>query len=929
MPYLILSDPQHNSASRTMASNRSNLWNEKIAKAFEKAPHNQISIIRRGQLNNRLLPHGEHNNTRLLSHNSRRLLVAIDEAIPLRPPHAGSAPGNESTHKRKVCTNDDNRSPIGDFSSNAHAECEDVVDYIEPDYTENLEIIDDDFDDNHDSDRFSAQGSNDEETSSLHQTDYAASSMGTDRNCSDEMTLSSNEVDDLLKTIKAGLRRMATWDRLFSFLAINGTIRFNKVLYEMMRNAIHTCSDGARTLVCYKTIKAQQNEYFLSTCAPLSKIYFLQHNEKKLSNLSLSNNKSVMDCNGVTQQIANVVNIVLPSSYATFDLQNYVMYREIYHANHLSDNRLYSIERSNLCVNRQSSIGSCKSFWVQCDGLPHPLSVDDPVSFLCINPSDTLAVDQIWPTVNRSTRTGNLDQEQISIHGILGPQWCVTKTGYRSKRSTTISSDDLSVSEALIYNSLRSSSASNFYDSTDNVRVRCNASQANNLKKRKLTRSSRVDRRSSKTSKATSAYLSDYDPVDVIIYPSDICVFLRPTKSVNVSNLVCLFIASFVSGAKQQPAERLVWLISDNKTVSSNDHGQLTLKAIATANVKQISGRLKDRSELHNIEPSAPMGTLDDGTPYYVYRFGLFADEFKEKKSMKNTRNVCGIYMSVLGLSIQFRQTLAGCRVLSIVPYGLDPNLALNIIIDDVVRGATEGVEIVDLHGKKCLVFLDLVCFFGDFVKMAAVTDTCGHSSKSFCTYCGVQRAQNNGGTARYIYSSAITCRRLGYMRCDERIDIFRAMRLSDEELKLVGLKQIPSDSARLIPLRYFSDKLLENRSVIRQTSSGRHVVPSVFDSSLSTAVAPDHLITGLISSILQTCFNHVRTKDERLHIETRILSSAASNGLFSNGRFLYHEGSSFKGIKNNMTMSTLYIILLFSSRIFLEPRSFRFVDSM
>ena len=158
-------------------------------------------------------------------------------------------------------------------------------------------------------------------------------------------------------------------------------------------------------------------------------------------------------------------------------------------------------------------------------------------------------------------------------------------------------------------------------------------------------------------------------------------MFIRPTQPLKVPDVICLFIASFVSGVKQQPAERLVWLESDTKNVSTNDNGQLTINAVATASVKSISGHISQRSDVDAAGPSPLFGTLDDGTPYYVYRFGLFADEFKEKKSMKNTRNVCVIYMSVLGLSIQFRQTLAGCRVLSIVPYGLDPNKALNICL--------------------------------------------------------------------------------------------------------------------------------------------------------------------------------------------------------------------------------------------------------
>ena len=89
------------------STNRSDLFNEEIAAAFAKVTANELSPV-------------SNINMRLMSTESRHLLDVIDEAIPLRPPHVGSASTNGSSMKRKVLTNYESPIADHDYSSNAH-----------------------------------------------------------------------------------------------------------------------------------------------------------------------------------------------------------------------------------------------------------------------------------------------------------------------------------------------------------------------------------------------------------------------------------------------------------------------------------------------------------------------------------------------------------------------------------------------------------------------------------------------------------------------------------------------------------------------------------------------------------------------------------------------------------------------------------------
>lgn len=147
---------------------------------------------------------------------------------------------------------------------------------------------------------------------------------------------------------------------------------------------------------------------------------------------------------------------------------------------------------------------------------------------------------------------------------------------------------------------------------------------------------------------------------------------------------------------------------------------------------------------------------MEDGEPYEIYLFILFADEYQEKKSIKNIRSICGIFLVPVGVSHLTHGSLGIVRIMSLVPHYHDPNNALQIIIDDIVQVFIHEIPSIDVFGRRVRICLDRVGMFGDFVKVAAVSNNMDHSAAAFCTHFSI-RKQTNCGPSRDVSEYSLT----------------------------------------------------------------------------------------------------------------------------------------------------------------------------
>lgn len=78
--------------------------------------------------------------------------------------------------------------------------------------------------------------------------------------------------------------------------------------------------------------------------------------------------------------------------------------------------------------------------------------------------------------------------------------------------------------------------------------------------------------------------------------------------------------------------------------------------------------------------------------------------------------------------------------------------------------------------------------------------------------------------------------------------------------------------------------------------------------------MAPGYFPTGLIKTFVHTALSKVATAKSRKRLQHHILCPAVDSGLVTNGLFLFDETSSINGMRNSMSMSTLFTVFLDSA---------------
>ena len=107
-------------------------------------------------------------------------------------------------------------------------------------------------------------------------------------------------------------------------------------------------------------------------------------------------------------------------------------------------------------------------------------------------------------------------------------------------------------------------------------------------------------------------------------------------------NVHCLFVGSPVSHMYGASVELLVWVI-----IARSSEGVKYVKRLGQRAIIGLPNWMSGRRDipLPRGKRMRHKGILPCGMQYYVYRIALYADGFKQFKSLANTNNVVGVYM--------------------------------------------------------------------------------------------------------------------------------------------------------------------------------------------------------------------------------------------------------------------------------------------
>ena len=572
--------------------------------------------------------------------------------------------------------------------------------------------------------------------------------------------------------------------------------------------------------------------------------------------------KSVRDC----------VRIVLPSEWAKVDMITDGFFKCVYEQSDDDYPEAFSIENSPIIQHRRLTCGVDLVLWALYNDAVCPCEFGDHVTFNCNKPVRTAGKGHSYES--SWTVTGVQGTPHSIVHGTVGPLWCVTSdhSDEEMKNST--------VSEKEVFRLLQLQQFTTF-----------EAVQQSSRNQRTLQQSRK--------------------PNILQLCVGDVCMFLRSNSSqvTRVSSSVhCLFVGSPVSHMYGASVEMLVWV-----TIARSTEGVKYVKMLGQRAIrglpKWVCGQrvvpLPRGKRLRN------KGTLPCGTKYYVYRIALYADGFKQFKSLANTKNVVGVYMLPLGLPSRKRRSTDAARILTIVPDGQDVRTVFRRIEDDLITAATEGVVGKDPYGNDARIFVDSVSFYGDYPAVTSMTDVRGHTATAFCTFCTMRRRTQVEGRS-LLHLSQAHSRRLGYMRFHKRTCAIRERKPPKDVMQALGLAKedgrtlLPSEET---PLVHYANRVRElGTNNIRSAP----VMSIDFDPCLNVAAAPDHLFTGMIGDVLLVCLMSMDSDERREEAEVSIIHTAKTNGLPHEKRILRWDGGKCVGIVS-LTMTTKLCLLFLS----------------
>ena len=304
------------------------------------------------------------------------------------------------------------------------------------------------------------------------------------------------------------------------------------------------------------------------------------------------------------------------------------------------------------------------------------------------------------------------------------------------------------------------------------------------------------------------------------------------------------------------------------------------------------------------------MGTLANGTPFYMYRLILYADDFNPRSTLFPKGSVGGLYMNPCGFHVRSRRSQTTIRTLSLTPAGVSTNSVIEFLIEDLVHGCIEGFDCVDALGQKVKVYLDIMGFIGDYPASSSVVDLKGHNATAPCTSCGFTFNKSDDSST-YAYSTSIHSCHTSYRRTQQRTESIRAAGLSADDGKHLGMSDLDYthflDSGSC-PLLNFASKHNEKlRNISTNGDSNLSVQMYEKDGYDMNLIAPDHLITGLFKGVLLIVFMQLKSKHDRDRVQLYLRASLSEHG-FQSQSLLYKENK--KKLVPGLSMSILYCIL-------------------
>ena len=321
-------------------------------------------------------------------------------------------------------------------------------------------------------------------------------------------------------------------------------------------------------------------------------------------------------------------------------------------------------------------------------------------------------------------------------------------------------------------------------------------------------------------------------------------------------------------------------------------------------------------ASVHEKGYSPSLGKRQNGKDYFMYRFMLFSDDFQPFSDTKGIAG--GFYMLPLNLHLRNRAGAGSVRVLSLTPPGVSSNNVFHVLIPNILRCTTEGIEMKDFFGIEITTFVDILGYIGDYPAVIHTLDVLGQNAGAPCHLCTFRKYSEKGiGESDYKNTTKNHSPNSTFCRDYDRMESIRHDLVRKEDFQYVGLKNRSQtcssvdagssiESPDYLPLHHLSPDLRNARERVPLTENGERVVPAIFDPCRSAVLAPDHLLAGLSQDVLNAALS-VFQKMQRLTAEICIQEAFRTHGLETQSHIFNADAIKI----HSMSLSSMFNVIL------------------
>lgn len=175
---------------------------------------------------------------------------------------------------------------------------------------------------------------------------------------------------------------------------------------------------------------------------------------------------------------------------------------------------------------------------------------------------------------------------------------------------------------------------------------------------------------------------------------------------------------------------------------------------------------------------------------FYIYRSLMYCEDVTARSPMFQQGSVGGCCLIPIGLYPRRCHSNSCVRTVSLTPNGTSTYYILDFIINDLLRAAHYGISAIDCHGERCVGYIYVAGFVGDYPASSTAIYCMSHAANAPCAHCSsrVLHVTDLKSKSEYAHTWSINSGNSSSSRGFEKTIALPKQDIADEDCNNIGM---------------------------------------------------------------------------------------------------------------------------------------------